>query len=70
MLNEILLAILLSADAYKIDGKICADLVFDIENQEDLSQRQYLTHYNYNPLIQLPFTGSKWNMGEILPFLS
>ena len=37
-LNEIL-AILLSADAYKIDGKICADLVFDIENQEDLSQR-------------------------------
>ena len=37
-LNEIL-AILLSADAYKIDGKICADLVFDIENQEELSLR-------------------------------
>ena len=37
-LNEIL-AILMSADAYKIDGKICADLVFDIENQEDLSLR-------------------------------
>ena len=37
-LNEIL-AILLSADAYKIDWKICADLVFDIENKEDLSLR-------------------------------
>ena len=65
MLNEILLAILLSADAYKIDGNICADLVFDIENQEDLSQRQYLTHYN--PLIHTS-CWKKWNMGEILPF--
>ena len=27
----------------------------------------YLTHYS--PLIQLSFTQSKWNMGEILPFL-
>ena len=38
------LAILLSADAYKSDWKICADLVFDIENQEDLSQRHTRNH--------------------------
>ena len=43
------LAILLSADAYKSDWKICADLVFDIENQEDLSQR----HTRNQPWIDI-----------------